>query len=75
MVYHNGLEMPPRPKGMMVTNFGKYYITEVRNYEKRIMDAIDSGKVYDVSIRPAAPSSLHNTTVPYRARWLVVSGG
>jgi hypothetical protein len=55
-MYHNGQEMPPRPKGMMVTNFGKHYITEVRNYERRILDAIDSGKVYDVSIQPAAPS-------------------
>jgi hypothetical protein len=50
---------------MTVTNFGKHFITEVRNYERRILDAIDSGIVYDVSIQPAAPSAL------YRAGWLV----
>jgi hypothetical protein len=54
MMYPNGQQMPPRPKDMVATNFGKIFITQMKSYERRMLDAIDSGKVFDVSIEVAA---------------------
>jgi hypothetical protein len=55
-MYHNGEEMPPRPSNILVTNFDQFYITDIKNYERRIADAIDTGKAFDVSINPLKSS-------------------
>jgi hypothetical protein len=39
---------------MVATNFDKVFITDMKNYEKRILDAIDSGKAFDVSTEHGA---------------------
>ncbi|RDS75648.1 hypothetical protein, partial [Alteriqipengyuania lutimaris] len=50
--YHNGEEMPVRPSNMYVTNFDLYYIADIKNYEKRVEDAIDFGYAFDEHMKP-----------------------
>jgi hypothetical protein len=53
-MYHSGQVMPPRPSGMMVTNFDTFTIDDIKNYERRVSDAIDFGYVKDVSVHYSA---------------------
>jgi hypothetical protein len=42
--------MPPRPRNLEPVNFDIYYISDIKNYEKRVAQSIDFGYVFDVSI-------------------------
>jgi hypothetical protein len=57
--YSNGEDMPPRPRNLFPTNFDLFYISDIKNYEKRVAEAIDFGYVYDVSVRPNAQSPFN----------------
>jgi len=56
-MYHTGEEMPPRPSDLLVRNFDIYTIEDVKNYEGRVMDAIDFGYIKDVSAHSSAQST------------------
>nr|AIO11839.1 hemocyanin-like protein [Coptotermes formosanus] len=51
LMYHSGQVMPPRPSGMMVTNFDTFTIDDIKNYERRVSDAIDFGYVKDERLK------------------------
>jgi hypothetical protein len=52
--------MPPRPSGILVQNFDLYTIEEIKNYEQRVMSAIDLGYVKDVSAHYSVQSPSQN---------------
>jgi hypothetical protein len=58
-MYHTGVEMPPRPSGLLVKDFDIFTIADIKNYEKRLMDAVDFGYVKDVSNHFSAQSTRH----------------
>jgi hypothetical protein len=60
MTYHSGEIMPPRPSGLLVQNFDLYTIEDIKNYEMRVMDAIDLGYVKDVSAHYSVQSPRQN---------------
>lgn len=49
--YSNGEEMPPRPKNLLPKSFDIFYVSDIKNYEKRVAGAIDLGYVIDVSVQ------------------------
>jgi hypothetical protein len=59
-MYHTGQEMPPRPSDKLVTNFDTYTIADIKNYERRVADAIDFGYFKDVSVHYSAQSPCQN---------------
>jgi len=54
LMYHTGEVMPPRPSDMLVQNFDTLTIDDIKNYEWRVMGAIDFGYVKDVSVHSSA---------------------
>lgn len=69
LMYHTGLQMSPRPSDMLVHNFDTLYIEEIKNYEHRVMDAIDVGYVKDVSAHSSAHSLCQNI-ISIHKKWL-----
>jgi len=62
MMYHSGEAMPPRPSNMLVQNFDLFTIGDIKNYERRVMSAVDLGYVKDVSAHYSVQSPCQNTT-------------
>jgi hypothetical protein len=60
LMYHSGVAMPPRPSDMLVQNFDIFTIDDIKNYERRVMNAIDFGYVKDVSAHSSAQSPCQN---------------
>ncbi|PSN36667.1 Allergen Cr-PI [Blattella germanica] len=44
--YPNGQEVPARPAYMMPQDFDLMYVSDIKNYEKRVADAVDFGYVF-----------------------------
>ncbi|KAJ9574111.1 hypothetical protein L9F63_008525, partial [Diploptera punctata] len=44
--YHNGYEVPARPDNVYPTNFDLFYLSDIKNYEHRVSDAVDFGYVF-----------------------------
>jgi len=59
-MYHTGEEMPPRPSDLLVQNFDIFTIDDIKNYERRVMSAIDFGYVKDVSAHSSSESPCQN---------------
>ena len=57
---HTGFVIPPRPRDLEVHTFDTFAIRDIKNYERRVMDAIDFGYVKDVSARSSAQSPCQN---------------
>jgi hypothetical protein len=60
LMYHSGEEMPLRPSNLLVQNFDTFTIADIKNYEHRVVDAIDFGYVKDVSAHSSAQSPCQN---------------
>ncbi len=63
--YHNGQSISARPDHQEFTSLKSYTVEDVKMIEKRIKDAIDSGYVIGVSIRPG-PFQLPPTNCVWR---------